>query len=109
MKEYAENFKALADENRLKILSMLVWGELCACDIQDNLNLTQPTISHHMKILQQAGFVEVEKRGKWAFYTIKKGEVDRLCNFLKEITSSLHRKDGIQENCICNRKRCNCD
>ena len=109
MKEYVEIFKALSDENRLKILCMLACGELCACDIQDSLNLTQPTISHHMKILQQAGVIEVEKRGKWAFYSIKQDRIDHLCNFIKHATSEAHVKEEFRNNCSCSRNRCVCD
>ncbi|AKL94109.1 transcriptional regulator ArsR family [Clostridium aceticum] len=87
MKEYADVFKALSDENRLKILKILNCGELCACDIQDHLNLTQPTISHHMKVLQQAGLVNIDKRGKWMFYSINPVKAQELCKFVKEITT----------------------
>lgn len=109
VKEYIEMFKALADENRLRILCMLSCGELCACDIQDSLNLTQPTISHHMKILQQAGLIEVEKRGKWAFYAIKQNQIDALCRFIKDATSKAHEKEEFKNYCACSRNRCICD
>ena len=72
MQEIAECFKALGDTTRIKILTMLAEGEKCACDVQVNFHLKQPTISHHMKILQQSGLVEVDKRGKWMFYTLNK-------------------------------------
>ncbi len=64
MKINAECFKALGDDTRLQIVMMLSDGEKCACDIQENFQLKQPTISHHMKILQQAGLVLVEKKRK---------------------------------------------
>ena len=109
MKEYVELFKALSDENRLKILCMLGCGELCACDIQDSLDLTQPTISHHMKILQQVSLVEVEKRGKWAFYSIKQDQVDHLCSFIRSVTSEEYGKEEFRSKCSCSRNRCICD
>ncbi|MBB6216318.1 ArsR family transcriptional regulator [Anaerosolibacter carboniphilus] len=102
MKEEIEIFKALSDENRLKILEMLSCGELCACDIQDGLNLTQPTISHHMKVLQKVGLINADKRGKWAFYSIKQDQVDRICGFIKKITTP-------SNDCICNAFSCNCE
>lgn len=87
MKEQIEIFKALSDENRLKILEMLTCGELCACDIQVGLGLMQSTISHHMRVLQHAGIVKVHKRGKWVFYSINNDTAESLCNFLKKVTS----------------------
>ncbi|AOY75981.1 ArsR/SmtB family transcription factor [Clostridium formicaceticum] len=87
MKEYIDVFKALSDENRLKILKILTCGELCACDIQDHLGLTQPTISHHMKVLQHADLVNIDKRGKWMFYSINSIKAQELCSFVKEITT----------------------
>lgn len=93
-----EIFKAMSDKNRLLILDMLSCGELCACDIMDGLNLTQPTISHHMKVLQKCGLVEGRKEGKWMFYSINMEKVDKLQEFIKYVTSE-------KDNCIC--KRCN--
>ncbi|MBU5677011.1 metalloregulator ArsR/SmtB family transcription factor [Alkaliphilus sp. MSJ-5] len=94
MDNKVELLKALADKNRLLILDMLSCGELCACDIMDGLKLTQPTISHHMKILQQCEIVEGRKEGKWVFYSINRKMVDELQNFIRQLTSF---KDG----CIC--------
>ena len=62
--------KALGDENRLAIVELLLGtdGELCACDIEDAFDLAQATISHHMRILRDAGLVDAEKRGLWVYY-----------------------------------------
>ncbi|ABW18658.1 transcriptional regulator, ArsR family [Alkaliphilus oremlandii OhILAs] len=89
-----EIFKALSDKNRLLILDMISCGELCACDIMDVLNLTQPTISHHMKVLQKCELVDARKEGKWVFYSINMERVDELQGFIKQLTST-------KENCIC--------
>ncbi|MTI49160.1 MAG: winged helix-turn-helix transcriptional regulator [Firmicutes bacterium] len=94
MDKQIEIFKALSDNNRLLILDMLSCGELCACDIMEGLDLTQPTISHHMKILQQAGLVNSRKNGKWVIYSIKKKTTDEIINFIRDLTS-------YKENCIC--------
>ena len=63
--------KALADETRLAIVELLLGAddELCACDIEDAFELAQPTISHHMKVLRDAGLIESEKRGQWVYYS----------------------------------------
>lgn len=94
-------FKALGDKNRLLILDMLSCGELCACDIMDGLNLTQPTISHHMKILQKCELVMGRKEGKWVFYSINMEKVNDLKEFISFLTSS-------KDDCICNKNINDC-
>ncbi len=63
-------FKAFCDENRIKILNILSSGEKCACKLLEALNVTQPTLSHHMKILCDSGIVTFRKEGKWMYYRI---------------------------------------
>jgi len=63
-------FKALADETRLRILSLLEVREMCVCEVMVALDLTQPTASHHLGILENAGLVKDRKKGKWVFYSI---------------------------------------
>ena len=62
--------KALGDENRVVIMKMLTGGELCACKILDALNVSQPTLSHHMKVLTDCNLVSSRKDGKWTYYSI---------------------------------------
>ncbi|MCR5318545.1 MAG: metalloregulator ArsR/SmtB family transcription factor [Treponema sp.] len=68
--EFALVCKALGDENRVQIIKMLIGGELCACKILDAFNITQPTLSHHMKILTDCNLVNSRKEGKWTYYSI---------------------------------------
>jgi len=89
-----ELLKALADSSRLQILDMLSCGPMCACEIMKKLNLTQPTISHHMKILVSAGLVDVVKEGKWMNYSINKDAVNDIINYVVYKTSP-------KEDCIC--------
>ena len=63
-------FKALADETRLRILRLLEVREMCVCEVMVALDLTQPTASHHLGILENAGLVKDRKEGKWVFYSI---------------------------------------
>lgn len=63
-------FKALADEIRLRILSLLAAREMCVCEVMVALDLTQPTASHHLGILENAGLVKDRKEGKWVFYSL---------------------------------------
>ncbi|MCL2478729.1 MAG: metalloregulator ArsR/SmtB family transcription factor [Treponema sp.] len=105
MRLYEENagfFKALADTNRLMIVDMLSCGELCACKILEKFDITQPTLSHHMKTLCDCGLVKSRKEGKWMYYTLDKKKVKELKNFLHIVT-----KD--KEECICKEERCNCE
>lgn len=91
---YIKYFKALSDENRLMIIDMLSCGELCACEILEKFNITQPTLSHHMKILCSCGLVSARKEGKWIHYSLNTEKVEKLKKFLHSITSS-------KDNCIC--------
>jgi ArsR family transcriptional regulator len=66
----AEQLRALADPTRLRMLDLLAQqvGPICVCDITARFDLQQPTISHHLRILREAGLVDCEKRGVWAYY-----------------------------------------
>lgn len=75
-------FKALGDDTRAKIFEMLKGGELCACKILEGLNITQPTLSHHMKILCDCGLVIARKDWKWTHYSIDKNALENLKNWL---------------------------
>lgn len=66
----AKVFKAFCDENRLQILEQLQSGEKCACILLEHLNISQSTLSHHMKILCESGIVIGRKAGKWTHYSI---------------------------------------
>ncbi|MGL6198802.1 MAG: ArsR/SmtB family transcription factor [Lachnospiraceae bacterium] len=103
--KYTQNvglFKALADTNRLMIVDMLSCGELCACSILEKFSITQPTLSHHMKILCDCGLVNGRKEGKWMYYTLDENKVQNFNNFLYDITTN-------QENCICKEEEYNCE
>jgi ArsR family transcriptional regulator, arsenate/arsenite/antimonite-responsive transcriptional repressor len=66
--------KALADPVRLRLLSLVAShaeGEACQCDLNDAFDLSQPTISHHLKVLHEAGLLERDKRGVWAYYRVQ--------------------------------------
>ena len=70
VKKTAIIFKAFCDENRVRILQLLQNGEKCACRLLEEMNITQPTLSHHMKILSDCELVQSRKDGKWIFYEI---------------------------------------
>ena len=91
-------FKALCDENRVQILRILQNGELCACHLLEALNLSQPTLSHHMKVLCDSGLVVGRKDGKWMHYSISEEGTEIAVKALRELT-----KVDISENeeCCC--------
>lgn len=100
---HAGLFKALADTNRLMIVDMLSCGELCACNILEKFNITQPTLSHHMKILCDCGLVKGRKEGKWTHYSLDEKVVEDFKSYLNLVTSS-------KEECICNCEGvCTCE
>lgn len=83
----ARSLKALADPARLRILSMVAaheGQEACVCDLQEPLGLSQPTVSHHLKVLTEAGFLTRSKRGTWAYYAIADGSLAAVAALLTD-------------------------
>jgi ArsR family transcriptional regulator len=77
--ELAGLFKALADPARLMIVSMLANAEeVCVCDLTEPLGLSQPTVSHHVKQLRDAGFITSERRGKWIYHRLASEQLDAV-------------------------------
>ena len=76
----ADVFKALADPARVRIVNVLATrGEpVCACELYDPLGLSQPTVSHHLKKLVEAGLLDREQRGKWAYFSLRRDAVEKL-------------------------------
>lgn len=97
--EIALIFKALADENRIKILKLLSGGELCACKILEDLSITQPTLSHHMKILSDCNLVKSRKDGKWSHYSLNYSELKEAKHFISEIECT-----KFKTNCTCSKE-----
>lgn len=84
--ELARSVKALADPTRLRMISIIAASadqEACVCDITDAFDLGQPTISHHLKVLMDAGFVTRSKRGTWAYYRLVPGSLDALARVFR--------------------------
>jgi ArsR family transcriptional regulator len=80
----ATRFKALADPTRVRILNLLIRNpELCVCDMNASIDLSQPTVSHHLSLLKKAGLVECETRGKWCFYRANHEAIHALANVLE--------------------------
>ncbi|WP_347756586.1 metalloregulator ArsR/SmtB family transcription factor [Agrococcus sp. ProA11] len=80
--------KALGDPTRLRLLSLIAAGErgeACICDLTDPVGLSQGTVSHHMRILAEAGLVEREQRGKWAYYSVVRPALDAAAAALRAL------------------------
>ena len=98
-KEIATMFKAFCDENRIQILEMLREGEKCACHILEEMQITQPTLSHHMKILCDAGVVVGRKEGKWMHYSISESGLENVKKYLNELMKNARIGGGSCESC----------
>lgn len=88
-------FKIMSNVTRLQILELLSCGSLCACKILDYLEISQPTLSHHMKILTEYGFVQGKKEGTWMHYTLN----EEMTGYLHAVIDNLMTDT---EECICN-------
>ena len=96
-KKMALIFKALCDENRIRIMKLLRTGEKCACKLLEELNISQSTLSHHMKILCDSGIVVGRKEGKWMHYSISSEGSQIAKDCLNDLTNT---------SCTCEVKSC---
>ena len=92
----AEVFKALSDGNRLRILEMLISGELCACRLLEALEITQPTLSHHMKILCRCGLVNSRREGQWSYYSVNPDKLREIIDYFESLKKSMKMTIDIQ-------------
>ena len=88
----ARVFKAFCDEKRLIVLEMLQSGEKCACVLLEKLEISQPTLSHHMKILVESGIVAARKEGRWMYYSISASGCKYAAALFKKLTTILETK-----------------
>jgi len=96
----ARVFKALCDETRLMVLSLLQSGEKCACVLLEKVNVGQSTLSHHMKILVDSGIVKARKDGKWIYYSISTAGSENAAQLLQKLTTvSVDKTNTIKEVC----------
>ena len=86
-KDNARVFKAFCDEKRLAILAMLQGGEKCACELLEQMDISQSTLSHHMKILCDSGIVTGRREGKWMHYSISRDGAEYAKKLIDEISN----------------------
>jgi ArsR family transcriptional regulator, arsenate/arsenite/antimonite-responsive transcriptional repressor len=90
VKANAALFRALGDETRLEIVGMLAaaGGAMCVCEIEPRFDLSQPTISHHLRLLREAGVVTSERRGTWVYYALDPERIEAIRDFHARLTRS---------------------
>ncbi|WP_433611980.1 ArsR/SmtB family transcription factor [Prescottella agglutinans] len=95
--DLARMFKAIGDPVRLRMLSLIAShenGESCVCDISPAFDLSQPTISHHLKVLREAGLLDCERRGTWVYYRV-------IPSALAQLSAVLSSESGVVESSAC--------
>lgn len=98
-----KSIKALSDGSRLKIIDILSCGEMCSCDILNHFEFTQPTLSHHLKVLMDCGFLNCRKEGLWNYYSLNSVNCNKLILFLMNIVNNT-------DECVCEDKsKCECE
>ena len=92
--ESAKVFKAFCDETRLMVLELLQNGEKCACVLLEKVSVSQPTLSHHMKILVESGIVSARKEGKWIYYSISRSGCEKAAELFVQLTTIVNNMDN---------------
>ena len=92
-------FKAFCDENRIRILNLLRGGEKCACRLLEEMSISQPTLSHHMKILCDSGIVTSREEGKWTHYQISRQGSEKAIELLRQITAAAESSGECKNYC----------
>jgi DNA-binding transcriptional ArsR family regulator len=90
----AKQLKALADEKRLQIIKLLGRRSICVCELESLVELTQPAVSHHLKILREAELVTDTRHGKWIFYSLNESIYTEIINTLTALPLSVVEKEG---------------
>ena len=98
LKDFIKTSKALSDETRVRIVSLLMHNELCVCQLMEILGMGQSTVSKHLGILKNAGLIEAEKRGTWSFYRLSRDKANRHNLDFIRILSSLPKDDAFIQN-----------
>lgn len=100
-KHIVKILKAIADENRLKMINLLSCQSLCTCNFVDILAISQPNVSHHLKILKEAGLITASKRGRWIDYSLSQENIALIKNELNSILEKCEKD--------CQFTKINCD
>ena len=101
-------FQALADPTRLRILGLLLTGEVCVCDIHDSLKISQPKTSRHLAYLRRAGLVEARREGLWMYYRMAETADPLVDSIRQAVTQSLLHVDSVRRDADRLEKRTGC-
>ncbi|WP_027340103.1 ArsR/SmtB family transcription factor [Halonatronum saccharophilum] len=93
-------FKALSDGNRLRILDLLSCGQRCVCDLTEELDLSQPNISHHLKILKNVNLIDSIKKGRWVYYSLNREKL----SYVRKYLTGIINVDNDNLDCDCSDK-----
>ena len=85
--------KALSDPNRLRIIQLLTYGEQCGCELLDQMQISQSTLSHHMKMLEDSGLVSSVRKGKWSHYSLNRDRWTAFRGYIESIRDEDRKKD----------------
>ena len=85
--------KALSDQNRLQIIYLLTYGEQCACELLEQMKITQPTLSHHMKVLENCSLVISRRKGKWSHYSLNRDQWAAFRGYVESIRDADEKRD----------------
>lgn len=96
MKELIKIMKALSDQNRARIIAVLACGELCVCELTTLLGVAQPTVSKHLRVLEDAGLVSFRKEGNWMIYRINGGKSDQAGELLDLVGQWMNKTADIK-------------
>ncbi|MBI2919687.1 MAG: winged helix-turn-helix transcriptional regulator [Planctomycetes bacterium] len=98
-RRWAKTFTALADSTRMEIVCLLAasGAPLCACAIADHFRLAQPTMSHHLRVLREAGLLESERRGVWIFYGLRRASLGEMLEDLGSLVQPPARRGTLQK------------
>ena len=86
--------KALSDPNRLRIVQLLTRGERCGCELLDQMQITQPTLSHHMRTLEDCGLVCSRRKGKWSHYSLNNDQWTAFHDYIESIRNASKNEGG---------------
>lgn len=91
--------KALSDSNRLQIVQLLTEGEQCTCHLLEHFQITQPTLTHHMRVLSECDLLKNRKNGKWNFYSLNCETLTSFREFIASLDCNKNQKKTVKENC----------
>lgn len=106
MEDIVKVFKALSDETRLRILTLIEQQELCVCEVMQILNMGQSRISHHLNILRDAGLAKARRKGTWTFYSSAGSESSLYHARIMEILNNWIKKDDLARIDLANLGKC---